>query len=270
MTRHRAASSLRSAGVISMPEHSATLVHKSSATLVGVLATRFNDPMEDVDPIVLALRRLCDENGGADEVAQRARISAENVKQILRGVKLPSGQPRGVGRQLRDKITLAFPDWLGLEGHLAAEPRASYSATSDITIPQYATGGAMGFGVLLRDQPGTIQSWRVSPEWVQKNVHHITSPRNLAVVTGFGDSMRPLFNPGDPLLVDRGVTAVDFDGIYFFRIDNEGFIKRLQRIPGVGLRAISENKAYESWDIREGMDFEVFARVVKVWRGEDF
>ena len=44
----------------------------------------------------------------------------------------------------------------------------------------------------------------------------------------------------------------------------------MQRIPGVGMRAISENKAYESWDIREGMDFEVFARVVKVWKGEDF
>jgi phage repressor protein C with HTH and peptisase S24 domain len=79
-----------------------------------------------------------------------------------------------------------------------------------------------------------------------------------------------MYNPGDPLLGDRGVTNVDFDGIYFFRIGNEGFVKRLQRIPGVGLRAISENKAYESWDIKEGMDFQVFARVVKVWKGEDF
>jgi phage repressor protein C with HTH and peptisase S24 domain len=92
----------------------------------------------------------------------------------------------------------------------------------------------------------------------------------LAVVTGFGDSMKPLFNPGDPLLVDTGVRAVEFDAIYFFRIGEEGFIKRLQRVPGEGLIAISENKSYKDWVIREGMDFEVFARVVKVWRGEDF
>lgn len=138
-------------------------------------------------------------------------------------------------------------------------------------IPQYDVGGSMGAGrLLLRDQPGHITSWHVTPEWIQKNVHNVTSPGNLAIVTGFGDSMRPLYNPGDPLLVDTGVKSVEFDGIYFFRIGDEGFIKRLQRIPGEGLVAISENKAYRDWTIKEGMDFEVFARVVKVWRGDEF
>ena len=221
------------------------------------------------DPLVEALRLLCHREGGHNQVADKARVSAENLLQILKGVKLPSGKPRGVGPNLREKLTLTFPTWLDTQSVGAAEVAAQgYSV--EFTIPQYATGGAMGAGLLLRDQPGMINSWRVTPEWVQKNVHHFTNPRNLAIVTGFGDSMRPLYNPGDPLLVDRGVTSVDFDSIYFFRIENEGFIKRLQRIPGIGLRAISENKAYESWDIKDGMDFEVFARVVKVWRGEDF
>lgn len=202
-------------------------------------------------------------------MADKAHVSPENLYQILSETKLPSGNPRRVGPRLREKLTVAYPDWLSAASTLAAEPEPRYKG-SDITIQQYATGGAMGSGLLLRDQPGLIQSWNVTSEWIQKNVHHITSPRNLAIVTGFGDSMRPLYNPGDPLLVDRGVKNVEFDGIYFFRIENEGFIKRLQRIPGIGLRAISENKAYEAWDIRDGMDFEVFARVVKVWRGEDF
>lgn len=140
----------------------------------------------------------------------------------------------------------------------------------DLTISQYQAGGAMGHGLLLRDQPGLIRSWHVTPEWIQKNVPNCTSPRNLAIVTGFGDSMKPLYNPGDPLLVDTGVKTVEFDAIYFFRIGEEGFIKRLQRVPGEGLIAISENKAYRDWVIREGMDLEVFARVVKVWRGEEF
>ena len=149
-------------------------------------------------------------------------------------------------------------------------PAYKVSSHEDLEIPHFDTGGSMGHGLVLQDQPGVIQSMKVTPEWVQKNVHNFSSLRNLAIVTGFGDSMRPLFNPGDPLLVDRGVTAVEFDAIYFFRVGEEGFVKRLQRIPGVGLRAISENKSYESWDIRNGMDFEVFARVLKVWRGEDF
>ena len=82
--------------------------------------------------------------------------------------------------------------------------------------------------------------------------------------------MKGMFNSGDPLVVDRGVTTVEFDAVYFFRVGEEGFIKRLQRIPGEGLRVLSENKKYESWTIREGMDFEVFGRVLKAWQGEDF
>ena len=130
----------------------------------------------------------------------------------------------------------------------------------------------MGNGLELRDQPGVIQSWNVSPEWLQ-NVRGFSSPKNLCIVTGFGDSMRPMFNPGDPLIVDRGVQAVEYDAIYFFRVGSEGFIKRLQRIPtatGLVVRAKSENTKYDAWDITEGMDFEVFGRVLKVWRSEDF
>lgn len=138
-------------------------------------------------------------------------------------------------------------------------------------IPEYGTGGRMGAsGVLLRDQPGEIRGWDVTREWLRKNVPNCTAPGNLAIVTGFGDSMRPLYNPGDPLLVDTGVRGVAFDAIYFFRVGEEGFIKRLQRIPGNGLLAISENSSYRDWTITPEMEFEVFGRVIKVWRGDDF
>lgn len=140
----------------------------------------------------------------------------------------------------------------------------------DIVIPQFATGGRMGNGgLVLRDQPGVIHQWLVSQEWLAKNVRASHS-RHLAIVTGFGDSMRPMFNPGDPLLLDRSVTTVEFDAIYFFRVGDEGFIKRLQRVPGQGLIAISENTKYVSWTITADMDFEVFGRVLKVWRGDDY
>jgi len=144
---------------------------------------------------------------------------------------------------------------------------------SGLTIPQFDTGGKMGHGLVLQNQPGVIKSWTVTHDWVQQNVHRITSPANLSIVTGFGDSMRPLYNPGDPLLVDQGIVRADTDGVYFFRVGEEGFVKRLQRIPtldGVIIRAKSENPRYDPFDIVKGMDFQVFGRVVKVWRGEDF
>lgn len=138
------------------------------------------------------------------------------------------------------------------------------------TISEYDASGSMGSGLILRDQSGSIKTWRVSHDWVSKNVKSYSSIDNLCIVTGFGDSMRPMFNSGDPLLLDSGVKSVEFDAIYFFRVGDEGFIKRLQRIPGDGIRAISENKSYESWTIREDMDFEIFGQVLKAWRSEDF
>lgn len=145
-----------------------------------------------------------------------------------------------------------------------------YHTENQIIICQYETGGAMGHGVQLRDQPGVIQKWVVNNEWLQKNVRNFSAANNLCIVTGFGDSMKGIYNPGDPLIVDTGVNSVDYDAIFFFRIGEEGFIKRLQRIPGRGIVAISENKAYQDWVIDGTMDFEVFGRVLKAWKSEDF
>lgn len=253
-----------------------------------------------MDPYVAALRRLVDAaKHGYKEVAAKADLNPQTVYQVYNGVQLPSGNPKGVGPEMRRKLTAAFPNWLspqpiemGVRLSIVDNETSSRSPTPNeivlqvvdelegaerssreqtTTIPEYGTGGRMGEGgVMLRDQPGEIRGWEVTSEWLRKNVPNCTSPGNLAIVTGFGDSMRPLYNPGDPLLVDTGVKSVAFDAIYFFRVGDEGFIKRLQRIPGNGLVAISENSSYRDWTITPEMDFEVFGRVIKIWRGDDF
>lgn len=185
-------------------------------------------------------------------------IYAKNIEQELgyRAEWVMRGTPPLRRIDSESKIKLPISTTSSLEG--------------EIVINQFETGGSMGLGVLLRDQPGAIHVWTVTKEWVQKNVRSHTGVSNLAIVTGFGDSMRGMFNPGDPLLVDRGVTSVDADAVYFFRVGEEGFIKRLQRIPGEGIRVKSVNPDYDTWTIKPEMDFEVFARVVKVWCGTDF
>lgn len=146
-----------------------------------------------------------------------------------------------------------------------------HSRNEDVRIPLYDTGGRMGEGgIVVRDQPGVIKQMIVSPEWVRMNLHRFTALPNLVVVTGFGDSMQPMYNPGDPLIVDTGVRSVDIDGVFFFRVGEEGFIKRLQRIPGQGVLVISENPKYRDWTITKDMDFQVFGRVIKAWKSEDF
>ncbi len=132
------------------------------------------------------------------------------------------------------------------------------------------TGGSMGTGLILKDQPGQITNLVVTDEWINKNVPSHTGKNNLSVVTGFGDSMKGMFNPGDPLLVDTGINNCDHDGVYFFRIGEEGYVKLLQRIPKVGIKVISKNPDYETWTITDDMDFEVFAKVLIVWKSENF
>jgi phage repressor protein C with HTH and peptisase S24 domain len=229
------------------------------------------------------IRRLIDSRFGGNQ-AEFARAAAKRPSYVTRMLETdPDKAVKRIGEELAREFE-ANPALGLVDGELVnpapVQRRVAASASStaltkraakgDFNIAHFDTGGAMGSGVLLRDQPGVIQSWRVSTEWIQKNVRGYSSTQNLCIVTGFGDSMRPLFNPGDPLLVDTGVIDVTFDAIYFFRVGDEGFIKRLQRIPGEGMVAISENKAYRDWTIKEEMDFQVFGRVLKVWCSQDF
>lgn len=208
-------------------------------------------------------------------------MSAHELLNTVEAVSKRSGVSRGtVDRVKKAEVSTSLENVKKLADAFNVDPaallttgmHAAAATPSDaVELKQYReVGGSMGTGLVLRDQPGEIQSWRVTPEWVQKNVPHHTGIKNLCIVTGFGPSMRPLFNPGDPLLVDRGVVKADRDAIYFFRVGDEGFIKHLQRVPGQGLVAISENKIYRDWVITQDMDFEVFGLVLKVWKGEDF
>jgi hypothetical protein len=218
-----------------------------------------------------ALRRLIDQEYGG-VIARMAKAVDIDASYLTRCMwpKEKKGY-KEIGVEVIDKIALKHPNWdSDIKNVPISRTLANKNNDDDVLIPQFEAAGGMGNGLVLRDQSGIIESWKVSRDWVSKNVKAHSGVGNLCIVTGFGDSMRPMFNSGDPLLVDIGVKTVEFDAIYFFRVGTEGFIKRLQRIPGDGVRAISENKSYDSWTIKPDMEFEVFGRVLKVWCSEDF
>lgn len=94
-----------------------------SIASVSLLAYCYKPEMDYVD----ALRRLCASNGGPEGVAQTAGLSAENLKQILRGVPLPSGNPRGVGPAVRKALSTHYPRWLAVAA--ADQPAVNQSFT---------------------------------------------------------------------------------------------------------------------------------------------
>jgi phage repressor protein C with HTH and peptisase S24 domain len=263
----------------SFGEKAARRLEETYCMGTGYLDSEIDSSLWEARQLRLAnARNLVEEVGSISKFANMAEISLSSASKIVRG------NSPGIGNNSARKIEAAFgkptgwldqtheqPDDPYSENVFEIGPLRNVSATTDtVVIKKFDTGGSMGTGVLLRDQPGIIQSWGVTKEWLSRNVRSHTGADNLCIVTGFGDSMRPMFSPGDPLIVDTGVKTVEFDAIYFFRVGDEGFIKRLQRIPGQGIRAISVNKEYETWTITRDMDFEVFGRVLKVWSSEDF
>lgn len=232
------------------------------------------------------LKQLVAQSGSIVAVADAINTAPAYLSQILNGAKSSTGTPRSVGSKLARKIEEAFGKpigWMDQEGNTVLKDDLigqahslvvhSFQKSSDefVTINQYQeVGASMGVGVLLAEQPGQITSWNVTKEWLAKNIPANTGSGNLSIITGFGDSMKGMFNPGDPIVIDTGIKACKHDGVFFFRVGDEGFIKRLQRIPGKGIKVISTNPEYESWTITPDMDFQVLGKVLKVWESTEF
>jgi hypothetical protein len=125
---------------------------------------------------------------------------------------------------------------------------------------------SMGHGMSQPDHENVIMNMVINESWLRRHAN-FSSPDNLALVTGIGDSMRPTFEDGDSLLVDRSVDELKVDAIYVLALNDELFIKRIQRRPDGTFMMISDNKSYEPYHIKdsEREKFKVLGRVVMAW-----
>jgi DNA polymerase V len=76
-----------------------------------------------------------------------------------------------------------------------------------------------------------------------------------------GDSMEPRIHAGELLVVDRMAETRDGD-VVVARIGYEFTVKRLHMEEDGSILLLSENTAYPPLRITEGMDFEVWGRVM--------
>lgn len=139
-----------------------------------------------------------------------------------------------------------------------------------ISVPRFDARGSMGDGFPLPEHDNVIEHIQVTASWVRETLPSITSPKNLALMPAFGDSMEGTFGDGDMLWVDRGVNEVKIDAVYVLALRDELYVKRLQRRPDGSVLMISDNKAYEPYLIENGEreKFQVLGRVVFAWRGK--
>jgi phage repressor protein C with HTH and peptisase S24 domain len=138
-------------------------------------------------------------------------------------------------------------------------------------IPVLDVSASMGIGAPQPDQETIVDNIRLTKRWADQNLGAISSPKNLAVLSAYGDSMSPTFSDGDLLLVDRGVTSIKLDAVYVLALNKELYIKRIQRRITDGAVIIkSDNPLYDPVTVENGerQGLQVLGRVVWAWNGK--
>jgi phage repressor protein C with HTH and peptisase S24 domain len=135
-----------------------------------------------------------------------------------------------------------------------------------VAVPRLDVSASMGPGSIVPDYDVVAEEIVLRKDWVARNLN-ITNTSNLAMITGSGDSMQPTFYDGDVLIVDSGIKDVITDAVYVLTINDQLYIKRLQRRPDGSILMISDNKQYEPYLIEDGErdKFSVLGRVKLAW-----
>lgn len=111
-----------------------------------------------------------------------------------------------------------------------------------VRVQQLDAEAGMGDAVENVDYPEVIRAIDFEPGYIRSIVGFVPAPGRLRLITGNGDSMQPVIQPGDVVVVDTGITAFDGDGIYLINMGNGQQIKRLLD-RGV-IHVASDNKSY--------------------------
>jgi phage repressor protein C with HTH and peptisase S24 domain len=133
-------------------------------------------------------------------------------------------------------------------------------------IPVYDVAASMGPGFRLPEEYNdVVELMTVSMDFLRQKVS-FTSPKNLGLITAYGNSMLGTFEDGDLLLVDRGINDVKIDDVFVLALNDELYIKRLQRRPD-GILMISDNAKYQPYLITNADrdKFQVLGRVLLAW-----
>lgn len=121
-----------------------------------------------------------------------------------------------------------------------------------------AGGGIFSDGVI-----GTDDFLAFRKAWVKRNG---LNAKELVALNTDGDSMLPTIPEKATILVDKSKNIAKDGRIYVIRIDDRLYVKRVQWIPTGGLKLISDNAVYESFDITrqdlESENVQVYGQVI--------
>jgi len=139
----------------------------------------------------------------------------------------------------------------GLEPIVLSGVSANETPDGHVRVLQLEATAGMGGEIENADNPEVIRAIDFEYGYIRSIVGFVPAPGRLALITGRGDSMTPLIQPGDVVVVDTGISSFDGDGIYLINMGNGHQIKRL--IDRGIIHVASENKSYgEPFPLPEG------------------
>ena len=181
------------------------------------------------------------------------------LSQIINGAKdTRSGNVKNLGdrlaREMETKLSLGY-GWMDADHSNEAFPEDDdliYLRRLNVS----ACCGASG--VQNYEDEAYVDLMSVSRVWFKENINQIRE-NGYEIITAAGDSMEPTLKNGDLVVIDRFDTEITKrDGVFCVLIDNDLYLKRVQRVPG-SLRFISDNRLYDPFEISLS---EVESRVI--------
>lgn len=175
-----------------------------------------------------ALAAVMEEQGRSfAELSRVIRRNPAYLQQYLR---------RGTPRTLAEADRGRLARYLGVP-----EARLGGPALDGLVeVARLDVGASAGPGRLIEDEPAR-RPGTFSPALL----HELgVDPESASIIRVEGDSMAPLLEHGDEILVDRARRRVTAKGgIFVLRIDGELMVKRLRPAVG-GVEIVSDNPAY--------------------------
>lgn len=208
-----------------------------------------SDPRAELDRLIHA---------HGDDYSALSRLVGRNPAYIQQYIK------RGSPKNLPERERSILARYYGVDPQLLGAPEEAGVKRDGLKlVPKLAVGASAGPGALAE---GEALAGKVGfdEQWLRKLG---VEPRNVSLIRVEGDSMQPVLNHGDDIMVDKGAALKPLrDGIHVIRIDGVLMVKRLALAPGGRLSVLSDNPAYPSWPDRDHAEVQVVGRVVWVGR----
>lgn len=204
------------------------------------------------------LQFLVEKYGSMKKLNEALGRKDNSLTQILNeSVHSVYGYKRTMGdklaRSIEEKLCLGY-GWLDADHSNEAFPEE----VDLIYLRKLNVEASCGSGIQNYEDEAFVDTLSVSRQWFEENIDKVRK-NGYEIITASGDSMEPTLKNGDLVVIDRLDTAITKrDGVFCVLIDNDLYLKRVQKMPGV-LRFISDNRLYDPFEIKLG---EIESRVV--------